>query len=78
MINGESMSMVWPTLESKTAKEQNRCGCSVIFVCWNVQLFTDKSSKFGSLPACLRRAMMQKFPEFDQYQLGEWLVWLPG
>jgi len=23
-INGESMSMVWPTLGSKTAKEQNR------------------------------------------------------
>ena len=23
-INGESMSMVWPTLGSRTAKEQNR------------------------------------------------------
>ena len=24
-MNGESTSMVWPTLGSRTAKEQNRC-----------------------------------------------------
>jgi len=51
-------------------------GSSIGFVCWNLQLFTDNVSKFGSLPACLRRALVQKFPEFDQYQLGEPLVGL--
>ena len=42
----------------------------------NLQLFAENISKFGSLPACLRRAMVQKFPEFDQYQLGELLFGL--
>ena len=29
--NGESTSMVWPTLASRTATEQNRTGCAVVF-----------------------------------------------
>ena len=44
----------------------------LLFFC-TLQLFAEKISKFGSLPACLRRAMLMKFPEFDQYQLGELL-----
>jgi len=56
---------------------QHWSGCSVMFVRGNLQLFADKSSKFGSLPSCLRRAMTQKFPDFDQYQLGELFIWLP-
>jgi len=56
-----------------------RAHCAVIFEiaqlsCCNLQLFAENVSSFGSLPACLRRAMVQKFPEFDQYQLGKLLV----
>jgi len=29
--NGESTSMVWPTLASRTATEQKRTGCAVVF-----------------------------------------------
>jgi len=28
-INGESTSIVWPTLESKMAKERNRCSVHI-------------------------------------------------
>jgi len=31
-INRESTSMLWPTLGSRTAKEQNRTGLPVIFI----------------------------------------------
>jgi len=45
---------------------------AMLFLCLEfVQLFAETVSKFGSLPTCLRRAMVTKFPEFDQYQLGE-------
>ena len=34
------------------------------------QAFHDKSLNFGSLPTALRKAMITKFPQFDEYQLG--------
>ena len=36
------------------------------------QLFMDKRINFGSLPHALRKCMMDKFPDFDQYQLAKY------
>jgi len=35
-------------------------------------LLPDKQLKNKSLPTCLRKAMVDKFPEFDAYQLGKY------
>ena len=32
----------------------------------------DKSLKGHALPTCLRKAMIEKFPDFDAYQLGKY------
>lgn len=36
------------------------------------QAFHDHSINFGSLPNCLRKVMIQKFPDFDAYQLAKY------
>ncbi|XP_062609595.1 telomerase component p80-like, partial [Saccostrea cucullata] len=36
------------------------------------QAFHDTNLSHGSLPAALRKAMIMKFPEFDQYQLAKY------
>lgn len=36
------------------------------------QLLMDKRINFGSLPHALRKCMMDKFPDFDQYQLAKY------
>ncbi len=36
------------------------------------QTFFDKRIHFGSLPSALRRVMVQKFPDFDKYQLAKY------
>ena len=36
------------------------------------QAFHDKSLNFGSLPTALRKAMIDKFPSFDAYQLAKY------
>ena len=36
------------------------------------QAFHDKSLNFGSLPTALRKAMMDRFPGFDAYQLAKY------
>ncbi len=36
------------------------------------QTFFDKRIHFGSLPSALRRVMIQKFPDFDKYQLAKY------
>lgn len=36
------------------------------------QSFFDKKLNFGSLPAALRKAMIAKFPDFDEYQLAKY------
>ena len=46
-INGESTSMVWPTLGSLTAKEQNR-KCIWVQTCWNNCIFTVCKSKYAT------------------------------
>jgi len=35
-------------------------------------LLPDRQLKNKSLPTCLRKAMVEKFPEFDAYQLGKY------
>ena len=37
----------------------------------SLQTFHDKNINYGSLPSALRKAMIDRFPRFDQYQLGE-------
>lgn len=37
-----------------------------------LQTIDDKSIKFGSLPTALRKVMVSKFPEFDEYQLAKY------
>jgi len=54
-INGESTSMVWPTLGSRMAKEQNRCGFVtklVLTVVYKLTRFrpTESRSKEASCP----------------------------
>lgn len=36
------------------------------------QLFMDKRINFGALPSALRKCMVEKFPDFDQYQLAKY------
>ena len=36
------------------------------------QLFLDKRINFGSLPSALRKCMVEKFPDFDRYQLAKY------
>lgn len=36
-------------------------------------MFEDNDLGFGALPSALRKVMSNKFPEFDAYQLGEYL-----
>jgi hypothetical protein len=36
------------------------------------QLFTDKRINYGALPHALRKVMVEKFPDFDQYQLAKY------
>ena len=43
-----------------------------ISVAEQYQLFMDKKIGYGSLPSALRKCMMEKFPEFDQYQLAKY------
>ena len=38
----------------------------------NVQTFHDKHINFGSLPTGLRKAMTEKFTDFDEYQLAKY------
>jgi len=42
-MNGESTSMVWPTLESRTAKEQNWC------IRYEAMIGVAKCRKWGGL-----------------------------
>jgi len=51
-INGESMSMVWPTLRSRTAKEQNR---TVVLRCICV----------ADISLLLITVLSQDVPEFE-------------
>ena len=37
-----------------------------------VQTFEEMEGKVGSLPSSLRRVMVPKFEEFDEYQLGKY------
>jgi len=36
------------------------------------QLFMDKKINFGSLPSALRKCMVEKFPDYDDYQLAKY------
>ncbi|RNA40619.1 telomerase component 1-like, partial [Brachionus plicatilis] len=36
------------------------------------QLFSDKRINFGALPSALRKCMVEKFPDFDRYQLAKY------
>jgi len=36
-----------------------------------LQAFPEKTLPLGSLPSALRKAMINKFPDFDKYQLGK-------
>jgi telomerase protein component 1 len=36
------------------------------------QIFMDKNINFGSLPSALRKCMVEKFSDFDQYQLAKY------
>ena len=36
------------------------------------QMFADKKLNFGSLPSALRKVMVEKFVDFDQYQLAKY------
>ncbi|XP_071492969.1 telomerase protein component 1-like [Diadema antillarum] len=36
------------------------------------QTFHDKNINYGSLPSALRKAMIDRFPKFDQYQLAKY------
>jgi telomerase protein component 1 len=43
-----------------------------ISVAEQYQLFMDKKINYGALPSSLRKCMMNKFSEFDQYQLAKY------
>ena len=43
-----------------------------MFVLFFIQTFFDQSINDKSLPTALRKALVEKFPDFDEYQLGKY------